>query len=88
MAERKMEKVTVRAVYTVPQTEVLSIDESMKLLGTSFYGWNSDGTDESGDSDHLGGDDGGVEYGVKVVILGQEFESDGLWDEFESPWGE
>ena len=80
MAERKMEKVTARAVYAVPQTEVFSVVESMKLLGTSFYGWNGSGTDESGDSDHHGGSDGGVEYGAKsITILGQEFE-------LESPW--
>lgn len=80
MAERKMEKMTARAVYVVPQTEVFSVVESMKLLGTSFYGWNGDGTDESGDSDHLGGSDGGVEYGAKVIILGQEFAFEDPWD--------
>ena len=52
----------------------------MKLLGTSFYGGHGDGTDESGNSDHHGGDDGGIEYGAKSInILGQEFV-------LESPW--
>ena len=29
---------------------------------------------------YLGGDDGGVEYGAKVIILGQEFAFDDPWD--------
>ena len=69
-----------KVFYVRPQTELFSVVESMKLLGTSFYGWNGTGTDESGASDHLGGDDGGVEYGAKVIILGQEFAFDDPWD--------
>lgn len=82
MEEKKMEKVMARAVYVVPQTEAFSSIGSMRLLGTSFYGWNGDGTDESGDSDHHGGDDGGVEYGSKSInIFGQEFSFSDPWED-------
>lgn len=80
MTEKGMKQVAAKSVYAAPQTEVFSIVESMKLLGTSFYGGHGDGTDESGNSDHHGGDDGGIEYGAKSInILGQEFV-------LESPW--
>lgn len=81
MTEKDTNRATARAAYTVPQTEVFSVVESMKLLGTSFYGGHGDGTDESGDSDHHGGDDGGVEYGAKsITILGQEFVLENPWN--------
>ncbi|MBR5918855.1 MAG: hypothetical protein IKZ83_03015 [Prevotella sp.] len=75
-----MDKKKLKIAYAAPRAEVFSVAESPRLLYTSFYGGNGDGTDESRDGDHFGGNDGGIEYGAKsIVILGWEFV-------LESPW--
>ena len=79
MTENK-KKEKARCVYAPPKIEVHAACLG-RLMGTSFWGTHNEGDDQTGDSDHNTGHDGGVEYGAKAVILGQEFSFSDLWEE-------
>ena len=79
--EQKEQETRAKCAYVPPRVEVC-VAEPGRLMGTSFYTFeHNPGTDNDGDSDHHGGSDGGVEYGAKTVILGQEFGFSDVWEE-------
>ena len=80
MKENK-EKERARTVYVPPRIEEYEVAPG-HLMGTSFYGEADMGDNKDHDlSEHERGVDGGVQYGAKAVILGQEFSFSDLWEE-------
>ena len=82
MKKENMEndKWRAKCVYVPPCVEVYAAEPG-RLLEQSFNGGHT-GADETYDtSDHAGGNDGGIEYGAKAVILGQEFSFSDIWAE-------
>ena len=80
MKENK-EKERARTVYVPPRIEEYEVAPG-RLMGTSFIGEHSGGNNMADDrSEHERGIDGGVQYGAKTVILGQEFSFSDLWEE-------
>ena len=70
-----------KCVYVPPKVEVYEAAPN-HLMGTSFIGEAGGGVNKDDDrSEHERGLDGGVEYGAKAVILGQEFSFSDLWEE-------
>ena len=77
---KKKEKEGAKCIYVPPRIEVHET-APCRLLEQSFNGGHTGADETYGGNDHSGGNDGGIEYGAKTVILGQEFSFSDLWEE-------
>ena len=82
MKKENMEndKWRAKCIYVPPRIEVHET-APCRLLEQSFNGGHTGADETYGGNDHSGGNDGGIEYGAKTVILGQEFSFSDLWEE-------
>ena len=81
MKKNQREQERARSAYVPPRVEVHGAAPS-RLMGTSFIGEHSGGNNMADDrSEHERGIDGGVQYGAKTVILGQQFSFNDVWEE-------
>ena len=79
MKKNQREQERARSAYVPPRVEVC-ISEPSRLLEQSFNGGHNGANETYDTSDHAGGNDGGIEYGAKTVILGQEFGFSDVWE--------
>ena len=79
MTESK-KKEKAKCVYVPPKAEMYAAMPSC-LMTTSFWGQGGEGEGQYSDHDHNSGHNGGIEYGAKAVILGQEFSFSDMWEE-------
>ena len=81
MKENKVkEEARAKCAYVPPRAEVYAAEPGW-LMDTSLLGGHAGADETYQDSDHAGGNDGGIEYGAKTVILGQEFGFSDVWEE-------
>lgn len=68
MTENNKNQQATRATYVAPYAEAILMGFE-GLLAASFRGKHKEAVEDNGESDHLGGDDGGVEYGTRGKVF-------------------